>query len=535
MAVNGAVPHNSLSNMSFGPPSSSSDTDADVSFIVLDRMTAEDDEKIVNELTASVCAFNIDTNLGVSVASSNHCGENPPSTSSAHGNREFLSNVSDNSLPSEVKQRMNSLVLENDNLRVTVNQTNVSLKQLMTTLEQCREDMDRVRQEHKEKFQETRDLVLKLKKEKAEMRLVIEELQAKVEELQLQATHSLFEAVGVTASEIEFKSKIDDLQSQLSIAEASLQAEREKNSLYLEENTSLKNHTKSLESKIDDLQSQLSIAEASLQAEREKNSLYLEENTSVKNHTKLLESKLVQFEGQKVMLEELDCLREANVRLREDLQNLSSVEKHSREYQVAQANGFIQRVDELTVKLMCTEEQLAKANSEIAQLKSFEIVQHSAEDRTLNEESLINARATVDRLRLRIDEMTAKIVELDQKCENQAQEISNLQNENSKQSEVVGILQAQVEVYRTDFIAERDCREKLAGEKEQLAEDLRRLHRRNLELQEQRTMTPVQGEQTSNSSVEQPEEESQNSSYRCPICQIISFRTLQALNEHLDH
>lgn len=40
-------------------------------------------------------------------------------------------------------------------------------------------------------------------------------------------------------------------------------------------------------------------------------------------------------------------------------------------------------------------------------------------------------------------------------------------------------------MYRSDFIAERECRERLAGEKEQLAEDLRRLHRRNRELQDQ--------------------------------------------------
>lgn len=40
-------------------------------------------------------------------------------------------------------------------------------------------------------------------------------------------------------------------------------------------------------------------------------------------------------------------------------------------------------------------------------------------------------------------------------------------------------------MYRSDFIAERECRERLAGEKEQLAEDLRRLHRRYRELQDQ--------------------------------------------------
>lgn len=40
-------------------------------------------------------------------------------------------------------------------------------------------------------------------------------------------------------------------------------------------------------------------------------------------------------------------------------------------------------------------------------------------------------------------------------------------------------------MYRADFVAERDARERLAGEKELLAEDLRRLHRLNLQLLEQ--------------------------------------------------
>jgi hypothetical protein len=40
----------------------------------------------------------------------------------------------------------------------------------------------------------------------------------------------------------------------------------------------------------------------------------------------------------------------------------------------------------------------------------------------------------------------------------------------------------QVEVYQSDFNAEREARENLAGEKERLAEDLRHLQRRNQQL-----------------------------------------------------
>lgn len=44
-------------------------------------------------------------------------------------------------------------------------------------------------------------------------------------------------------------------------------------------------------------------------------------------------------------------------------------ERHSQDYQTAQAKGFCLRVDELTAKLMLAEEELGKANTEIRQLK----------------------------------------------------------------------------------------------------------------------------------------------------------------------
>lgn len=45
-------------------------------------------------------------------------------------------------------------------------------------------------------------------------------------------------------------------------------------------------------------------------------------------------------------------------------------ERHSQDYQSAQAKGFSLRVDELTAKLMISEEELGKARAEISQFKS---------------------------------------------------------------------------------------------------------------------------------------------------------------------
>lgn len=48
---------------------------------------------------------------------------------------------------------------------------------------------------------------------------------------------------------------------------------------------------------------------------------------------------------------------------------MSFQERHSQNYQLAQAKGFTERVDELTVKLLYTEEQLRKAERERDNLK----------------------------------------------------------------------------------------------------------------------------------------------------------------------
>lgn len=62
MEQNGAVtvPQPSLSNMSFGPSSVLADDDDDASFIVVERMTREDGDKIESELAASVRGLRVD-------------------------------------------------------------------------------------------------------------------------------------------------------------------------------------------------------------------------------------------------------------------------------------------------------------------------------------------------------------------------------------------------------------------------------------------------------------------------------------------
>ncbi|XP_021932009.1 optineurin isoform X2 [Zootermopsis nevadensis] len=85
----------------------------------------------------------------------------------------------------------------------------------------------------------------------------------------------------------------------------------------------------------------------------------------------------------------------------------------------------------------------------------------------------------------KIDGMTAQLLNKDEALLQKDKEMSQMKESMKKlelENEAITILKAQVEVYQSDFNAEREARENLAGEKERLAEDLRHLQCRNQQL-----------------------------------------------------
>ncbi|XP_068083261.1 optineurin isoform X2 [Anabrus simplex] len=185
--------------------------------------------------------------------------------------------------------------------------------------------------------------------------------------------------------------------------------------------------------------------------------------------------------------------------------------RHNDAYHDVQARGFSEKLDNLTAQVLCKDEELAEKTKEITQLK---------------------------------------------------EKVKKLEVEN----EAITILKAQVEVYQSDFNAEREARENLAGEKERLAEDLRLLQRRNQQLLEEveklRSNTePSQNRKTSPSfpnsgwstigtpgrsasstsrmrhspapEETQQRDESENELLFCPKCEL-SFTSLKPLEQHVD-
>jgi hypothetical protein len=83
----------------------------------------------------------------------------------------------------------------------------------------------------------------------------------------------------------------------------------------------------------------------------------------------------------------------------------------------------------------------------------------------------------------------------------------------------------QMELFRTDFEAEREARQSLAGDKDAMEQEIRLLKRQ------------LEGASVENSfvsvSTRPPEDDIVVTSYECPKCNL-AFHSNDALNNHLD-
>ena len=86
-----------------------------------------------------------------------------------------------------------------------------------------------------------------------------------------------------------------------------------------------------------------------------------------------------------------------------------------------------------------------------------------------------------------------------------------------------------MELYQTDFEAERSARQNLAGEKDILAQQVRVLKRQMENLQSSRPSSAASGTGPISASVP----EATLTQLECPKCRF-SFTTMDSLNNHLD-
>ncbi|PNF21819.1 hypothetical protein B7P43_G08459 [Cryptotermes secundus] len=154
----------------------------------------------------------------------------------------------------------------------------------------------------------------------------------------------------------------------------------------------------------------------------------------------------------------------------EELRNLLIQEKASNE----EKKKNLEEAEEKFRKLYSDYQMVVK------ELQNFHEEQKD-KDRHNNAYFEVQARGFTEK----IDSMTAQLINMEEALTQKEKEVAQMKETVEKcelEKEAVTILKAQVEVYQSDFNAEREARENLAGEKERLAEDLRHLQRRNQQL-----------------------------------------------------
>lgn len=197
------------------------------------------------------------------------------------------------------------------------------------------------------------------------------------------------------------------------------------------------------------------------------------------------------------------------------------------------------------------ERQHADAISNIGQVKStMTIFEGIFKDHNELLKKIVSQEPQKPQSPVNIEALTSALVA-------RGQELNMLEAELKKmkiEKEEKDLLKAQLDLYKSDFEAEREAREKMASEKENLLTDLRQTQRHNQELTKQleevRKMNPgvyrsvtTKRPQSSASSTpsRQPSSPSNASNttgnivYKCPKCMRFSCEQYSVMEDHLDY
>ncbi|XP_068083262.1 optineurin isoform X3 [Anabrus simplex] len=517
-----------IQNHGFGPESSIT---SEGSFVVLERSSVQEPDAS----RFSNCAPPLMVSPIYPQSSSNVSGPQPESQSSSFLPGSMPSDLS----PEEIQRKLRELLQENVELKETLHQNNLAMKQQFNTLVMWQDEVFKVHQSHKEKFAETKDLILKLRAENAELKKYLEQsktgsvsdnqlkaenakLKGQIAELQQKLSAPVARkdhpAGPPSRKEEELSDLVKQLNKQLETAERArrqlildkerltaqktrlerdvtalkeeMEEHKEKNRTLLQEKDELLQKVNQViarqtSSNQETTTKSTSLTEGGSSTQFGSNLKNYEEKLHLFNHSlekqteryasldswlQVAADNVSQWKGTQLkdpqgldhLRSEIDDLRRLLAKEKayseEKKKNLADAAtqfqslfteyqsllnewesyhqeekakaRHNDAYHDVQARGFSEKLDNLTAQVLCKDEELAEKTKEITQLK---------------------------------------------------EKVKKLEVEN----EAITILKAQVEVYQSDFNAEREARENLAGEKERLAEDLRLLQRRNQQLLEE--------------------------------------------------
>ncbi|KAL1500991.1 hypothetical protein ABEB36_006399 [Hypothenemus hampei] len=417
--------------------------------------------KVKVELVSEVCNENTEKSL-------NSSGVNQETSSSIKSEEKIIlfkangaitfSSTDFNSRDIEVK--VTQLIEENTRLKETLIQNNKNMKTQYERIKAWQEDVDRTQESHKQKFVEAKKIISSLKEENETLQRQLHDLrsnfayevrtkqylenseQYKTESLQAKCNDSeKNKNNSMEGFEDVFKENIKQLSEELYRAKQKLQYQENE---YLETKRKLLEENNDLKKQLEQMKT-----EPTLNTQTDKLQQFLSEQGFC--HQEKLYKKY-----EKTLVEP----KLAN----EQWQKAQKVEENLRD-ELSQAKGLAEEYR------MCYK---------IATMELQEL--HKKNTLLLNENQEVILRQQLMALQMTLTECETKRAVAEAQLAVKVEEMKHLSLSMPAEADMFA-LKTQVDLLKSDFQAERECNEGLKREKNQLAEDMQMLHKRNQQMQ----------------------------------------------------
>ncbi|KAJ3666055.1 hypothetical protein Zmor_001510 [Zophobas morio] len=450
--------------------------------------------------------------------------------------------ISPDSSYEEIQKQVEELIKENETLKNIIAQNNMSMKTQFDRFVRYRDEVTHVMKTYKEKLIEAKNCIDKFKEENAKLggevevyinikRLHEEEIIKLKERVRKQEDFSIGEILS------EATASTNELQTEIANA-------NQKTEELIAENVKLNSEVQNLKEKIEDLQTKLTEAvdnNKTLDEENKKlfskveNMPKLQQDLSSKHQelkklteqlvhaprleeqvqTKQEEINVLQFDLS-VLTKEVTKLRKENEDLKYKLCNAS---QESEQF-VQSAKTAAHYEEELKLEI----ENVKKALQDAKNLSAVQMKENHklrAQLKGLQEKYDSNLVEDYNQVKRQLSISQQTITALEAEREAKGQEIFQLRKllEESENDEIFA-LKEQLTVYKSDFEAEKESKATLKREKDQIAEDLQNVQKRNKQLQNEI--------ETLRARNEPPKAEG----YKCPKCDF-GFTTYQSLENHV--
>ncbi|XP_030765254.1 optineurin-like isoform X2 [Sitophilus oryzae] len=454
----------------------------------------------------------------------------------------------------ELQNKVSQLIEENVNLKDTIIQNNNSMKAQYERIVAWQSEVEKVHQTHKEKFMKAKECIETLKKENASLQLEVENLKEALRENQ-----QLVQNNGENVDKIELdkaKNEIKELKEvienvTLKNAEA-INIEVGKQTLVEQK---LANYEEALEDAyktIKELKANKNLELASLgslkvleeKSQKEIVSLQTQLAKSLQ-HSDTASRLSYELEQAKYKITELEQHREINENHLKEANNRCDVIMADKKALSESICALTKVIDDKQNELCSLKQQLSDKNLElqgvVLQLKS----QYKQQQSGVDNEQVANLRQQLMQAQKAYTECNQAKVQLQaqsNKLQTENYEFSQKLLTKQEEEDTLYALKAQLEVYKSDFEAEREAKEDIKREKLKLSEDLQNLHRRNIQMQEEIELYREQVNQFHPVSTTRRGEEARSNSgsdspplsrYTCPICNL-RFRSLKLVQDHLE-